>query len=90
MAKNPHMSITAISNREDLSSTPSRRLWRCDYCGVEGLMDDVRAQACTYVYPPCTYCGQTPECAVDCRGVLDALGRSNVHVIGELPKKLRN
>lgn len=78
MKKNPHMSMIAI---DPPRKHPERR-WKCTYCYEVGLLDELRAIACTYVYPPCEYCGQTPECAIDCKGVLDALGRPDVYVVG--------
>lgn len=78
LKKNPHNMLTAI---DPPRSHPPRR-WRCYYCGVEGLMNEVREIACTYVYPPCEHCGQTPECAPDCAGIAAALSTPGVVVIG--------
>lgn len=75
---NPHMSLKAIDPPRD---HPPRR-WRCDYCGLTGLMGEVRAVACAYVYPPCKHCGQAPECAIDCSGIAAALNAPGVHIIG--------
>jgi hypothetical protein len=66
---NPHNSLIAL---DPPRSHPPRR-WRCSYCGTEGLYDDVEAVECTYEYPPCEYCGQTPTCAPDCKGIALAL-----------------
>ena len=81
MKLNPHMTLVAL---DPPRADPPRR-WRCRHCGVEGLFDDVRAVACTYEYPPCDVCGQAPECAPDCAGVLAALGRDDVYVAAGLP-----
>ncbi len=79
---NPHGLFTAISppGREN-------RQWRCDYCHAKGLLDDLRKTECTYVYPLCKYCGQAPECAADCAGIMAILSSPDVYVVGsELPK----
>ena len=57
-------------------------LWQCSACGVIGSYDEVREVECTYEYPPCEYCGQTPECAPDCEGITKALSDPNVYVAG--------
>lgn len=76
--KNPHMLLRPIDPPRD---HPPRH-WCCDYCGAIGLFDDIRKTECSHVYPPCEVCGQTPECAKDCAGVLAVLGAPSVHVIG--------
>ncbi len=81
---NPHMSLKAIDPPRD---HPPRR-WRCGYCGLSGLMDEVRAVACSYVYPPCKYCGRAPECAIDCPGIMAILASPDVHVVGMKKPKL--
>jgi hypothetical protein len=77
---NPHNHIVAI----DPPGTTNRR-WECQYCQEMGSCDDLTGQtqknACTYVYPACPHCGQTPECAADCAGIAAALGSPNVRVI---------
>jgi hypothetical protein len=75
---NPHNSLIAI---DPPRAQPPRR-WRCGYCGLEGLLEEVRAVACTYVYPPCEYCGQTPECAPDCKGIAAVLSDGGVYIAG--------
>lgn len=67
--RNPHMSMQAI---DPPRSYPPQE-WQCNYCGQRGLYEALRDRECTYVYPPCPTCGQTPECAPDCAAVLDAL-----------------
>ena len=85
MPKNPHNSLIAI---DPPRKHPPRR-WRCDYCGVVGTLDEVNKVECSYEYPPCEYCGQTPECAPDCKGVALALSGAltpevNVHIAGSI------
>lgn len=75
---NPHSMLRAIDPPRD---SPPRR-WKCVYCGIVGLVEDLQKIACTYVYPPCEACGQAPECASDCPGMATALGMPGVHVIG--------
>jgi hypothetical protein len=74
---NPHNSLLAI----DPPGTQNRR-WRCQYCGVEGFYENLRTVACTYVYPPCDHCGETPECAPDCKGIAAALSDGGVYLAG--------
>jgi len=74
--KNPHNLLVALDPPRD---APPRR-WRCRYCGVEGLWEEVDAAACTYVYPPCDHCGQTPTCAKDCAGIAMALASLDPNV----------
>ena len=85
--KNPHMSLTAIDppcphDRSAKCNCATTRRWRCHYCGAADRLDPLRATECTHVYPPCKTCGQTPECAPDCKGVLAALSQPGVTVIG--------
>ena len=82
--KNPHNAMVPL----DPPHTPNRR-WRCRYCGMVGTMEELRAAECTYEYPPCNYCGQTPECAPDCKGIALALSGAltpavNVHIAGSI------
>ncbi len=73
---NPHNSRIALDPPRE---APPRR-WRCQYCDQEGLWDELEALECTYVYLPCAYCGQTPECARDCPGIMALLGSPDVYV----------
>ncbi len=75
---NPHNSLVAL---DPPRRHPARR-WKCHYCGVEGLLETVRAIACTYVYPPCEHCGETPTCAADCPGIAAALSDGGVYLAG--------
>jgi hypothetical protein len=81
--KNPHMMLVAI---DPPRKHPARR-WRCGFCHVSGLYDDVRAIECSYVYPPCEYCGGTPECTLDCPGIAKALAGEDVYIAGLPPPK---
>lgn len=47
--------------------------WKCKYCGMEGTYAELNAVECPYEYPPCKYCGETPLCAPDCKGIVMAL-----------------
>lgn len=77
--KSPHMWFTALDPpRPDYQS----RRWQCQYCGAADTLEKLRAIACTYVYPPCKTCGQTPECAPNCKTVLGALTQPGVAVVG--------
>jgi len=77
--KNPHNWMSALDPpREDYKS----RRWQCQYCKAIGTLEELRAAECSHVYPPCKTCGQTPECAPDCKGVLAALSQPGVRVIG--------
>jgi hypothetical protein len=82
---NPHNWMTAL----DPPGRSDRR-WQCNYCGDTGTMEEVRSRPCAHVYPPCAYCGQTPECALDCPGIAKALSGDDVHVAGmvtpDMPK----
>jgi len=84
MKKNPHMALIAI---DPPRKHPHRR-WKCKFCRVEGLYEEVRSVACSYVHPPCKVCGQTPECAIDCAGIAAALGAPGVEVVGTEKLKL--
>ncbi len=79
---NPHNSLVALDppGRDD-------RRWRCRYCALEGLYDELLEVACTYVYPPCDFCGKTPECAPDCLGIAELLGREDLYIAGLGPPK---
>jgi len=81
---NPHCDMIAIDPPRD---HPPRR-WRCFYCKAEGLFEELQAIACTHVYPPCEFCGQTPICAPDCAGCLALLGAPGVYVVGMKKPKI--
>jgi hypothetical protein len=95
LSKNPHMWFEAL----DAPGTPlDRRRWQCCWCYMVGTHDELQAQACMHVYPPCPYCGQTPECASDCEGIALAFSGEHpdlgpgtkVHVAGMFPgQKIR-
>ena len=76
---NPHNHIIAID------PPGMNRRWECRLCNEIGSCDDLvgpaQKNACTHVYPPCPWCGQTPECAADCAGIAAALKTPEVKVI---------
>jgi len=57
--------------------------WECQYCKENGTLTHLSEVECSYEYPPCDYCGQTPECARDCRGVIEALSDPNIYIAGQ-------
>ena len=63
---NPH-------NHLSRQGAPPVDSWLCRYCGDKGTYEELLKRACGHVYPPCDSCGQAPECARDCSGVLAAL-----------------
>lgn len=82
MVKNPHNWTTCIQE----VPRPENRIWRCNYCKMEDTYDALHDKACTYKYPPCKSCGQTPECAPDCSGIAEALSDEGVYLVG-FPEK---
>ncbi len=72
---NPHNYLKAI----DPPGTDNRR-WECQYCHQVAPFEELRKIECTYVYPPCKHCGQTPECAADCPGIMGILKSPAVHL----------
>ena len=86
--KNPHCSLTHGKDGDGKFIDH----WTCTYCKQEGTFDQmnereasdegIEFKECTHVYPPCTYCEQTPICAPDCSGVAQALGAEGVYVAG--------
>jgi len=82
---NPHNRLTRIDAVPPwpLPLPPVETVrWRCYYCDAEGTWEELHSIACSYVYPPCPSCGQTPECALDCRAIAKALAGPGVHIIG--------
>lgn len=75
----------AHMSRVRIGKPPTDR-WRCTDCHFEGTWDETVAILCTADLPPCKHCGQTPECAIDCPGMMAALSGSNVHVVTDDPK----
>lgn len=88
MKLNPHNILIAL----DPPGEASRRRWRCDCCKIEGLMDEVQAIECAFVYPPCKHCGLSGECAQDCPGMMALLGslaaNPKVYIAGMPPRDL--
>jgi hypothetical protein len=59
--------------------------FRCDYCGAEGMLDDLRQSDCTHVYSVCKACGGDPnsnECRPDCPAILGLLADPKIYVVG--------
>lgn len=73
--KNPH--ITLIRQGK-----PPLDWWICKYCHQQGTYDEIENIECSYIYPPCEHCGQTPICAFNCEGILNALANSNIYIAG--------
>lgn len=73
---NPHNWMSAL----DPAGTKNRR-WQCQYCKDVGRLAELESRECSYVYPPCRWCGETPTCAKDCKGIAQAL--SGALIIGE-------
>lgn len=55
--------------------------WRCPDCGKRGTWKQMEPKTCTADLPPCTSCGQTPECAHDCPFMMALLGSSAVTLV---------
>ena len=73
---NPHNWLSRIG-------APPTDHWECQYCHARGSYDELEALPCTYQYPPCQACGQTPLCAPDCRGIVQALESPDIDVISD-------
>ncbi len=73
---NPHNWLSRLGK-------PPLDNWECQYCKLVGPMEQVRGVPCTYEYPPCDYCGETPECAIDCKGIAKALSDPNIYIAGQ-------
>lgn len=63
---NPHNAIVR-------QGEPPLDKWKCRYCGAEGTYGHLLSVPCTYLYPACKTCGQTPLCAPDCEAMLHVL-----------------
>jgi len=57
-------------------------IWKCQYCGVIGTIEELDKIECSYQYPPCRWCGQTPICASDCIGIRIALSDPRIYIAG--------
>lgn len=71
---NPHNWLTRLGE-------PPLDRWECQYCHAAGTFAELVASECSYEYPPCPYCGETPQCASNCPGILIGLTSPGVHVI---------
>lgn len=67
---NPHNYLIAL---DPPRKNPSRK-WRCNYCKVEGLYEELLEIECLYNYLPCPACGGTPECTKYCVAIVGTLG----------------
>ncbi len=74
------MLLTALDPPVDRNGTMRR--WRCDYCREVGTLDVLQDEPCSYVYLPCSVCGQSPECAPDCKGIRDLLRQPGIYIAG--------
>jgi hypothetical protein len=78
MKKNPHMHLVPL----EPPPRDSTALWRCVDCQQEDRLDALRARSCTFEHAPCPHCGETPECAIDCPGIAQALSDPSVYIAG--------
>jgi hypothetical protein len=74
---NPHNRLVALDTKLNAATK-----WRCTYCGFEGTYDECLESPCMHVYPPCDYCGQTPECAEDCSRIQAIVNDENIRFVG--------
>ena len=70
---NPHNWLSKIDY--------NKLIWKCNYCGATGTLEELDQIECSYNYPPCKWCGQT--CAPDCIGVRLALSDPNIYICGQ-------
>ena len=57
--------------------------WKCMDCKQEGDLGSMSELNCEHKLPPCKTCGQTPECAPNCKAVLLAIHEEGNYVAGE-------
>ncbi len=74
---NPHMTLLRASPK---GTSPS--LHRCQECNIVGTLKEVNVVPCTFEYPPCKSCGNTPICAWDCKGIWEVFNNPDVYVTG--------
>ena len=74
---NPHKTLVRASPK---GVSPS--LNRCTDCGITGFLKEVGEVACTFVHPPCKWCGNTPVCAWDCAGMKEVFNNPDVYMTG--------
>ena len=75
---NPHMSMKPLGKKNKSGTW----LMQCTYCGEIGTYNRLNKTDCTEVHKPCPYCGCTPICAWDCKGIGAALARPDVYIAG--------
>ncbi len=73
---NPHLSLRR------LNATGQEGYWECNGCSLRGWIEDFNLACAAPPPPPCSYCGLTPICAVDCKGILELLTSPRVHIAG--------
>jgi len=78
---NPHNWLSRLGE-------PPLDRWQCQYCRVVGAFDELIRIECTYQYPLCEHCGQTPQCAPDCPGILRMLTSPGVRVVKDRGNRL--
>ena len=79
---NPHCLLSRVG-----PFGPHSPVWECDYCKEIGSMEEMQQATCTFDYPPCEHCGETPECAKDCSGMAAVLGDPNIYLAGFGPEE---
>ena len=79
---NPHNWVSRIDR--DTRNRSKGLLWLCRYCSVLGTLEELDKLPCSFEYPPCDYCGDTPTCTRDCKGMAAVLSMPGVVVIGGL------
>ena len=70
---NPHNSLVPLR---------PGKLWKCTLCGLVDTMGRINKVACTYIYPPCAYCGLSPICAIDCKRIIGLVTSDDVYLAG--------
>ena len=75
---NPHNVMIPTGPPGDLE-----RLWKCGNCDAPASsIEELDKTPCSYEYPVCPHCGQTPICAWDCNGIWELLSSPDVYVTG--------
>lgn len=83
--KNPH---NLLVHHKDIDGNFIDK-WTCSYCNQSGTFAEmseadakeanVEFKECTYTYPPCDSCKQTPICAENCSGLHATLSGNKNH-----------
>lgn len=72
---NPHNWLSRLGK-------PPLDFWQCQYCNEKGTFEQLQKIECSFIYSPCEYCGETPECAIDCSGILEILNSQGIYIAG--------